>query len=212
MTTPSLVASANGLNNGFPSFTVNKPTGTLNGHVMLMIVCQDDSLNATSTGWDVVQSAGGYTVLKKVAGASEPSSYTIDTPNEPNARAIICTFQDADSVDFPHKSAKASSTANAPSVTTTTDDCLLILIGMSLAANFTTQPADTDSIATLNSGGPSLGINVASKAQSAAGASGTNAFGASRSFTATVAIASVSAPVSSDLPLGFGFGSFLGDI
>lgn len=69
------------------SLVVNKPTGTVQGDWMIFTVeCYNvtltDFFTLTGTGWVTIFNGDGYeAVFIKIAGASEPSSYTVSLPS-----------------------------------------------------------------------------------------------------------------------------------
>lgn len=70
--------------------TCNKPTGTVSGDVMVMVVEQyyQGSNNWSSTppsGWNTLADGFGIALLVKTAGASEPSSYTFSATGDSGA-------------------------------------------------------------------------------------------------------------------------------
>ena len=86
------------------SVTVNKPTGVVQGDVMIVNIEKEgnNTINAASSGWTVIHGAaiesGGkkrhQTVLYKVAGASEGSNYTftLGTGTDKGSAAIIAFY------------------------------------------------------------------------------------------------------------------------
>ena len=79
--TPTFVASANTQNGAAgSSLVINKPTGTVEGDLMIASMDANTALTWTGdTGWTELADQGANPSLRiayKVAGASEPSSYT----------------------------------------------------------------------------------------------------------------------------------------
>jgi hypothetical protein len=104
----SFVASATQATNyGGTSIVVNKPTGTTSGDVMIAVL---GGTPATLSGWTLLGSAAGGSSMKtvrafyKVAGASEPTSYTW-TISSSATQAFIATYRGVDNttpVDTTH--------------------------------------------------------------------------------------------------------------
>lgn len=104
----TFVASATAINpatTSASSLTVNKPTGTLDGHLMIMTVCCSAAQTLTTpTGWtlvhgpfDSVTSCRSY-LFKKVA-ASEGTNYTLTFVNSEACNVSIATFSGASDID-----------------------------------------------------------------------------------------------------------------
>ena len=70
------------------TLTINKPTGTLEGDLMVAVMCADGNITWTGdTGWTEVSEQGGAPWLRiayKVAGASEGASYTFTASSSGN--------------------------------------------------------------------------------------------------------------------------------
>ena len=106
----TFVASATAINpatTSVSSLTVNKPTGTLNGHLMVMIVsCSAAQTLTTPTGWTLVQgpfdsNTGCRSYLFKKIAASEGTNYTLTFVNSEACSVSIATFSGAsDIVDY----------------------------------------------------------------------------------------------------------------
>lgn len=82
----AVVATAQAQNTGSATLTISKPTGTLEGHLMITGNFQDGHTVAGftgDTGWtevyDVINPS--FRWAYKIAGASEPSSYSFTGPN-----------------------------------------------------------------------------------------------------------------------------------
>jgi hypothetical protein len=116
----TFIASAKSIN----SFTINKPTGTLEGHLMVAFLNTDSTQGRTWTppsGWTETLDpaiAPSITVCYKVAGASEGASYTWTLSGPGNASGIICTYANAvwDTVGT-MSTTNASGVQTAPAIT-----------------------------------------------------------------------------------------------
>ena len=96
---PTFVASASD-NSGSSSPVVNKPTGTASGDLMIAVIsaATNSTSGPTCSGWTQLAWSGSgglvsYAILYKVAGGSEPSSYTFSCPW--TAYASIVTYRNA---------------------------------------------------------------------------------------------------------------------
>lgn len=104
-TAPKFIASAQTQVNLSPStatVTVNKPAGTVAGDLMIMVGATGSLVRTWTddTGWTEVADQGAPPNLRvayKVAGSSEPSSYTftIDTATGTGIFACILTYRNA---------------------------------------------------------------------------------------------------------------------
>jgi hypothetical protein len=184
------------LNGQAASITINRPTGTAKGDVLIAVIAvRPQSVTITApSGWTLVNrqnnasgSANALAVYSRVAGSAEPASYTWSfSANTGNAGGILA-FSGVDNATPIDVNAGTTITATttsftAPGVTTTVTNTMLV-IGHEFssserwtAAGGTTEVIDVASLAVSNV----LGISVlgAYRPQAAAGASGT--------FTATV--------------------------
>ena len=99
--TPTFVASASQQNTANSlSITINKPTGTIEGDLMIGVMSGDIASSRTwaaTTGWTEIAAYTGTTALRvvyKVATASEPSNYTFSvTANAPLLSGSILTYR-----------------------------------------------------------------------------------------------------------------------
>jgi hypothetical protein len=117
--------------------TVNKPTGTVEGDLLIAFIAKDDddAITGVPTGWTLIvgqaaQYQARFNCYYKIATASEPDSYTWRGDREQYVGVILrYTGHDPTNPINAYASA-SSSTANnspvAPSVTTTVDGCLII--------------------------------------------------------------------------------------
>ena len=133
--------------------TINVPAGVTQGDVMIMNVGQYASSgggNPVCTGWTLLRSSAGglaasssrYGALMfRVAGASEPASYTFTlTNNVTGAAGAIVAFSGADpgspfdSVSTSIVSASSASIV-ASNITTVTSNAMLLMFGMGASAS-----------------------------------------------------------------------------
>lgn len=97
---PEFVASASAQTTiSVTTLTVNKPAGTLEGDLMVAVMCSDGLTNATWTGdigWtEIVDQAlqPNVRIAYKAAGGSEPSSYTFTSTNTSTKSGAIITYR-----------------------------------------------------------------------------------------------------------------------
>ena len=159
----AFVASADAVAQPFGQVTVSKPTGTLSGHVLVAQVTTANPTTITApSGWTTLQSGavGGlrYGVWVKVAGGSEPSSYTFQFSATVNAVAAIATYSGvaASPIDVSGSQTGSSTTLTAPSVTTSGNALVLSLFGAQ-GVDVPTAPSGTTSrVARANTSGSTL--------------------------------------------------------
>lgn len=173
------------------SLTVTKPSGVAEGDLLVAVLSSNLEAISISGGaaWTLrasVANTGFCRIFTSVAGASEPSSYTIATDDLDNDQfgGTIFRVSGADTsspVDVYGTNTGTSSTPTAPSITTTVADTLLF-VGHALDANRLATP-DTG-FPTGYTGGrheqtdsPAACVHgSAYKSQASAGSTGTAAF------------------------------------
>jgi hypothetical protein len=131
-------ASSNGSNDTRSSITIAKPTGTQAGDVMVasIVLNDDDPAVLAPAGWtlvrqDAVQNAVMQTIFVRVAGASEPASYTWSIPDFRRITGGISAYSGVDTshpVDAHNGATDAlgSNSIVAPSITTTTPGAMIL--------------------------------------------------------------------------------------
>ena len=173
------------------TLTVNKPTGTLSGDVMLasITVVTNTSTVTAPAGWGLVQSVNQtngntsrlYTYYK-VAGAAEPASYAW-TFSGANVGTVggIASFTGVDTaspIDASASQTTASSTSHtAPSVTTTVAGDMLVTIHSFASSRTWTPPGGmteaVDRYSRNGTGGSGVSLGMNYEARPATGATGT---------------------------------------
>ncbi len=177
------------------SAQVNKPTGTAQDDFMIALLVSTiasdtdgSTMSSAPSGWtnehDYIQSAtsGQHVYIYwKVAGASEPSSYTWTWTSSCGWVAQITTFRGVNTTSPIHVEGtvnqESSSSPMSPSVTTTVDNCMIWLYDMcddddvpaSGGAPSGTTWIDQTEIAIPGDG---IGISTAYFVQPSAGATG----------------------------------------
>jgi hypothetical protein len=126
------IAGAQTQNSGNDTtLVINKPAGTQQGDLMVMVGAASGSASwSGDTGWtSLVNSTSslGFTVIYKVAGASEPGSYTFTTGTSRRLSGGILTYRNAD-YDAVGAVGSSSDTnvINAPSVTVANNSSVLL--------------------------------------------------------------------------------------
>ena len=165
-----------------PSSVVDKPSGTLEGDLMIIWISLDGGGSSFScSGWTALYSnldsdKHSSGLLWKIAGASEPSTYTVTHDDERSQWGVVA-IQDHDGIDVNGSDFSDADEANAvcPSVTTTTADTLLLRFASADAGDVTTpHGAVTGYTMTFNAGWfSSASISCQYKTQATAGATGT---------------------------------------
>lgn len=78
---------------GTTSLTINKPTGVVSGDIMIVNIANDNNNGAASlSGWTLIDSKnpdGSVSLLYKIAGGSEPSSYAFSVAGSPSVGSIV---------------------------------------------------------------------------------------------------------------------------
>ena len=135
---PVVVASAsNGSGAVRTTISLDRPVGTVPGHVMVasLVMSDDDPGFNAPSGWTVVRNDSikdtlRQTVYVKVAGASEPSSYSWSIPAGRRVAGGITSFAGIDParpIDASNGRTNSSSTlVPAPAITTTVPNTMLV--------------------------------------------------------------------------------------
>jgi RHS repeat-associated protein len=183
------------------SVVVNKPAGVVSGDALIAGVTVAGGSGVTVTppaGWTSIATATNSTTIRtvafrKVAGGSEPASYTFTLSVSKKAAASISAYTGVDPatpVDVSATATNATSTSQvAASVTTTTGGYrqLVEIYGAAAATTFTPPGGQTERADVATSGTGSVTLEAADKALGASGATGTS--------TATSALTGVGAHV-----------------
>ena len=179
-------ASSAGASSG--TLTINKPSGTQSGDVMVATVAvRPNTAAITASGWTLVRrldnasgNANSLAVYYKVAGSSEPSSYSFSFSTSTGAAGGIASFINVDTtnpidVDAGQNTASGLSLA-APSVTTRyTNDMIVTSHAFASSATFTAPSGMTEAIdvASTAIGATGESIEANYQLQAAIGATGT---------------------------------------
>ena len=194
---------------GSTAFVENdKPPGTAEGDLLIATVATDGSTAGSMVppaGWtmiDLANQSGAvtYGVWWKLAGASEPATYTFSWSGSEHAYATIMRFTGhdaADPIDVSAVVGGSSSAPTSPAVTTTVADTMILRLGGFDDDDITTDaPGLTGHTAITmddSGNGPATTSSGAGYVlQPAAGDSGTSTFaltGSEQYRTVTIAIA-----------------------
>lgn len=121
--TAVFVAAANStVNVAQTSLTIDKPAGTLEGHVMVAAISVADVAHASVTGpagWTKLSNStdfatGSFSVWTKTAGASEPASYSWTHASSTSVGAIL-TYSDTSDTLVANPAASTGTSANPDS-------------------------------------------------------------------------------------------------
>lgn len=140
----AFISSSNSyVGNGVNDLTVNKPTGTANGHLMFaaLFYYSPTSITTVPSGWIAIDSATDSNADRlqlyyKVAGSSEPATYTWQFDAGTYHAIVVATYDSMNAAPLDVPSAQFngdSSTVTAASVTTTAANDLLLFVGGSSA-------------------------------------------------------------------------------
>jgi hypothetical protein len=198
-------SSSNQNGAGATSLSVNKPAGVVAGDVMVAAIAADGNASiAVPSGWSATglynaaswTSTGWVQTVFKVAGASEPASYSWALGTSRPAVGTIVDYIGVDNAAPIQISGNGTGTASpavAPAITTTSANQMVIanVAGRNTAGAFTfTPPAGvTDRVEVYSSAGTiRTGNNSADSIQAAAGATPTRSFTIAPTTTAWVGI------------------------
>lgn len=191
------------------SATCSKPSGTASGDVLVALVSSAGSAAAIS-GW-TSQASANYasfyfnTILTKVAGGSEPGSYSVSAG--PVAESfIILRVIDADTIAVidgtPTTNSAAGGNITNASITTTVADSLLVIGATAVGSSIGPDGSMTEAVETGPGSTYTLYGNAATEVRGTAGATGTRTQTGGLVAQCMVAIkgASASVPATVDAP------------
>lgn len=153
---------------------VNKPAGTIAGDVLIAAVVAAGAAPSLA-GWSsqaAVNNSGFYflSMLSKVAGESEPASYTFAGGGIIQS-VVLAAIQNADTITIIDGTPATSTTGALGSVTTGADGSLLLAAGM--ANDALSAPAGMSEVGEGGPGGTySLYGNLSQELRATAGATG----------------------------------------
>lgn len=170
------------------ALTINKPSGTASGDVLVAFISmtRSSTINTPPTSWNVIEVSGTYANSHAYwikAGGSEPANYTWDEGTNTDWAGCIfrlsgvnaTTQLDATTVTGEDTSYNTSFTANE--ITTATDGAIVFAAVQREARYITTGPGGAWTDGYLSAAAPSLG--VAYQIVATAGSSGSAVFTAS---------------------------------
>jgi hypothetical protein len=158
-----------------------KPTGTASGDMMLAALTVSGTVAITPpAGWSqVVSTANGtaltQTTFTKIAGASEPASYSWTLAAARPTSGAIVVYRGATAIDvFGSQTIANNKSIRAPSVTTTVGDGMLVgFFGIAANATMTPDPQMREvADIVITGGGLKAALEVADDVLGAAGATG----------------------------------------
>lgn len=133
------------------SLSINKPTGVVSGDLLVLIVNAGTTRTASCSGFAALGHIAGVisrvSILYKVAGGSEPSSYTVNLNGSSSISAqmlrIDGTIDPAlNTIELSTNSGSGTGNATTPSVTPSDDNSLVIRIaGSGRGGSFSTTPS-----------------------------------------------------------------------
>jgi len=180
------------------SIMVSRPTSLASGDVMIALITYRGgdtiSVSTVPAGWTEITSRDdgaslGMHIYRKVAGGSEPASYTWTLSSGNRAAGAILAYRGVDTTSpiltFGSQINGASTSLIAPSITTTVANTMLVAFyGVPNDQNVTIAPpgAMTERFEVSTGAGPNgLVAEAAEAAQAASGATGTRVATASAS-------------------------------
>ena len=130
------------------SITLNKPTNTTQGDLMLLVFQTQSSLSITlPSGWTTIVNTHSATanlrttLLYKVAGVSEPDSYVVEINNFRGIQGGIMTYRNASYSAFSGVSVSASASSLNTSITPTSSNSVVIhYSGRQSSSDLTSTP------------------------------------------------------------------------
>lgn len=178
---------------GATSIACDKPVGTLEGDLLLAVVSARDNTASQSltspSGWTEIDQVVFGSIISgvwyKIAGVSEPSSYTwtiLDIGGQSEFASIAISRISGTDGTTPINvwSKDTNATNTCPSITTTVDNCLLLTLltnnGGGSGRDFDPPSGYTEQWAIDSAGSGAEGQDGASKTGGAAGATGTADF------------------------------------
>lgn len=164
---------------------INKPAGTQSGDLLIAMVAIDESgVNIVPpVGWtelrDVNTATARTAVFYLIAGASEPSAYTFNFNSDEFRVGTMITVRNVHQTTPINVNATSVGDDNtqpsAPSITTTVPDTLLVAFVHATDGGTNTPPVGYTERSDVNISGRISG-SVATKSQSASGATGAAVF------------------------------------
>lgn len=165
---PQFVGATQAQTSNSATVTVNKPTETIAGDLMVAVMSYGSTTSRTWTspaGWTEVADQGGVpsvSIAYKVATASEPSSYnfTASSSSTSALAATILTYRNADYDVTGGFTTSKSSTATGAQISPTNSQALLLAIAAINRANstFATPITMTARSVEADSTAPSFGV------------------------------------------------------
>lgn len=189
---PEFVAAETATSAGTAFLTITKPVATVENNLMIAALSRDNDLCAMSApvGWTEIRqdnvnaATHRYAYFYKLATAAEPADYdfTICDDGE-NVVGAIATFSGnstSSPIDVNAGAQGDSTTATAPSVTTTIDETLLVAIAVNEGGGGHSPPTGyterVDISQGLDNDGQSAALTITTREHLTAGSSGTAIF------------------------------------
>lgn len=168
------------------TITVSKPTSTASGDLLILHVRTyfNDTITPPSGFTQIGSTTGRQSVFWKVAGGSEPSTYSIGNTLTANICILEMTRITGAHATTPiNASGSTNNSMVAPSVTTTSDNCLIMCfaatggtVGITTPGTLTSRYAIQNYVDDGEGGTLYTNANMGTKSQNALGASGTFTF------------------------------------
>lgn len=158
---------------GISSLVINKPSGVVSGDVLILLVNAGTARTASCSGFTAIGHAAGtinrISSLYKVAGGSEPSTYTVNLSGTSSGIGAALLRIDgtpspaSNAIEITTNTGSGSGTATAPSVTPSDNGSLVIRVaGSQRGGSFSATPSTQVFNNTALSGAPNTGCSYES--------------------------------------------------
>lgn len=189
---PTFVGSNSALNaNNVNNLTINVPSGSVDDLLLAFITTDDNETINIPAGWTLynqgfdANNSVTLAVFYRIADGSEPGNYTFTWGSTEETLGVILRYAGVDTanpIQLALTQTGNSNTPDAPSITTTTDDTEIIYVfaqDADYGDQANPQPTGTTDVFSERSSGignDAASLNIATKSQLAAGATGVGEF------------------------------------
>jgi len=169
---------------GDTTLTLNKPSGTAQGDILIASVSDDAGSNTTITsvpsGWSLVgtrQTSGtvlGQAVYRYIVPSGAPANWTWTLSGNIKSAGVIDAYSSVLDVQvFGQQVNAASTSVVAPTITTTSPNTMLVFVGSTAANTSFTPPSGMIEDPNTDQGTAGVSTEIAHKTPTAQGATGT---------------------------------------
>lgn len=175
----TFIASASTQNTSTGStLVINKPTGTVDGDLMVAFMCCDGNRTWTGdTGWTEILDQGSTPNLRIVykIASSEGSTYTFTTSASATSAGSILTYRSAN-YDTIGTITTGANPLIVTSVSASTTNCMLLGVATRTSSNLTITAPGSMTTRVTDNDGTSPSYCIAEEQLTSSGASGTRTF------------------------------------